>query len=162
MPARTQNFNSIRFTTSNNSDNNIVLSEVGGFLTVDGDPVAISGYFGASDLSSFNFGGNNIAEFNASIVNDTSTSYTLSDDDSGKLLILDHSSNITVTAPTGLSVGFNCSFLQVGEGVINFTGASGSTINNRLSHSKIAGQYGMATFICYKSKTFILSGDTTS
>lgn len=162
MPTRIQNFNSIRFTTSNNSDNNIILSEVDGFLQVEGSPVAISGYFGASDLNSFNFGGNNISEFNASIVNNVSTSYTLSDDDSGKLLILDHSSDITVTAPTGLSVGFNCSFLQAGEGVINFTGDSGATINNRLSHSKTAGQYGMATFICYKSKTFILSGDTTS
>lgn len=159
---RTQNFNSIRLTTSNVQADNILLTEASGHLHVNDNPVAISGSFGISDLSSFNFNGNSISNFNASISGDNSTAYTLSDSDSGKLLILNHANEITVTPPTGLSIGFNCSFLQAGQGAIKFAAPEGGTINNRLSHTRTAGQYGMVTFICYESKTFILSGDTTT
>jgi hypothetical protein len=40
-PQRTQNFNSIRLTTSNNVDNNIILSEVSGQLHVDDNPISL-------------------------------------------------------------------------------------------------------------------------
>jgi hypothetical protein len=156
-----QSFNKILLTTSNTADNNILLSEVSGQLNVNNNPVAISGSFNAGSLSDFNFDGNSIEGFSATIVNDTTTSYTLSDSDSGKLICTDHSSLITITVPSGLSVGFNCSFLQKGSGQIFFS-ASGTTINNRQSHTKTAGQYAMASLICYDANTFILAGDTTT
>lgn len=40
-PERAQNFNRIRLTTSNNSDNDILLSEVSGQLYVDDNPIPI-------------------------------------------------------------------------------------------------------------------------
>lgn len=156
-----QSFNKILLTTSNTAENNILLSEVGGQLYVGDNPVAISGSFNAGSLSDFNFDGNSIEGFSATIVNDTTTSYTLSGSDAGKLIVLNNTSEITVTVPSGLSNGFNCTVLQKGAGAVAFS-ASGTTINNRQSHTKTAGQYAMATLICYDTNTFVLAGDTTT
>jgi len=156
-----QSFNKILLTTSNTAENNILLSEVGGQLYVGDNPVAISGAFNAGSLSDFNFDGNSIEGFSATIVNDTTTSYTLSASDAGKLIILNNASEITVTVPSGLSNGFNCTVLQKAAGAVVFS-ANGTTINNRQSHTKTAGQYAMATLICYDTNTFILAGDTTT
>lgn len=155
-----QSFNKIKLTTSNNSEYDILLSEVSGQLFVDENPVAISGSFSASSLSDYNFDGNSIEGFAATIVDETSTSYTLSASDAGKMIVIDNSENSTVTVPQGLSTGFNCSFLQKGAGSISFS-ASGTTINNRQSHTQTAGQYAMATLISYDADTFILAGDTS-
>ena len=156
-----QSFNSIKVTTSNITDNDILLTEVGGYLNVNNSPLAISGNFGASDLSSFDFNGNPILGFDASIIDTTSTSYTLSSDDSGKIICIEHASNITVTVPTGLSTGFNCTFIQKGSGNIVFS-ENGTTINNRQSHTKTAGQYAVASLLSYSSNIFILTGDTAT
>jgi hypothetical protein len=158
-PQRTQNFNSIRLTTSNNVENNIILSEVSGKLFVNSSPVAISGDFNAANLSDYNFDGNSIEGFAATVVDETSTSYTLSTSDAGKMIIINNAENSTVTVPQGFSIGFNCSFLQKGAGSISFS-ASGTTINNRQSHTQTAGQYAIATLICYDTDTFVLAGDT--
>ena len=154
-----QSFNKILLTTSNVSDYNILLNEVSGKLYVDDNPVAISGAFNAGSLSDYNFDGNSIEGFAATVVDETSTSYTLSASDAGKMIVINNSENATVTVPQGLSAGFNCSFLQKGAGSISFS-ASGTTINNRQSHTQTAGQYAMATLISYDTDTFILAGDT--
>lgn len=154
-----QSFNKILLTTSNVSDYNILLNEVSGKLYVDDNPVAISGAFNAGSLSDYNFDGNSIEGFAATVVDETSTSYTLSASDAGKMIVINNSENATVTVPQGLSAGFNCSFLQKGAGSISFS-ASGTTINNRQSHTQTAGQYAMATLICYDTDTFVLAGDT--
>ena len=155
-----QSFNKILLTTSNVSDYNILLNEVSGKLYVDDNPVAISGAFNAGSLSDYNFDGNSIEGFAATVVDETSTSYTLSASDAGKMIVINNSENATVTVPQGLSAGFNCSFLQKGAGSISFS-ASGTTINNRQSHTQTAGQYAMATLICYDTDTFVLAGDTS-
>lgn len=154
-----QSFNKILLTTSNTSENNILLSEVGGQLYVDSSPVAISGAFNAGSLSDYNFDGNSIEGFSAAIVNSTSTTYTLSSSDAGKLISIEHASTITVTVPTGLDVGFNCSFLQKGAGSLDFSASNGVTLNNRQSYTKTAGQYAMATLIAYEANKFVLTGD---
>lgn len=138
-----------------------MLQEVSGQLYIDDNPVAISGQLsiGANELTSYDFDSNAIMGFDATLSNDSNTSYTLSSSDSAKIVSIDNSSDITVTVPTGLDIGFNCSFLQKGAGSISFS-ASGTTINNRQSHTQTAGQYAMATLICYDTDTFVLAGDT--
>jgi len=160
MPTqRTQNFNAIKLTTSNNLENDIILNEINGHLHINNDPVAISGSFGASSLSDFNFNRNEIEGFNASIVNSTAITYTVSSSDSGKLIAIEHASLITITVPANLGAGFNCTFIQKGSGQITFS-EDGTTINNRQSHFKTAGQFAVASLLCYESDKFILTGDT--
>jgi hypothetical protein len=115
----------------------------------------------AGDLTDGNFDGEAILGFDASINDQTGTAYTLLASDNGKVVVLNNGSAVTVTVPSGLGVGFNCSFMQKGAGQVTFS-ASSTTINNRQSHTKIKGQYGVASILAYVADTFVLAGDTAS
>lgn len=69
----------------------------------------------------------------------TDTTYTLQASDHGKVVKLTNANPITLTVPT-LFDGFNCLIVQGGAGKITVSG-SGTTIRNRSSHTKSAGQY---------------------
>jgi hypothetical protein len=122
--------------------------------TADTNVLAVSS--GTVDL-----GGNKIEDFGASINDQTGTAYTLLASDNGKVVVLNNGSAITVTVPSGLGAGFNCSFVQKGAGQVSFS-ASSTTINNRQSHTKINAQYGVASLLAYAADTFVLAGDTAS
>ncbi len=122
--------------------------------TADTNVLAVSS--GTVDL-----GGNKIEDFDASINDQTGTAYTLLSSDNGKVVVLDNGSAVTVTVPSGLGAGFNCSFVQKGAGQVSFS-ASSTTINNRQSHTKINAQYGVASIVAYAADTFVLAGDTAS
>jgi hypothetical protein len=122
--------------------------------TADTNVLAVSS--GTVDL-----GGNKIEDFDASINDQTGTAYTLLASDNGKVVVLDNASAVTVTVPSGLGAGFNCSFVQKGAGQVSFS-ASSTTINNRQSHTKINAQYGVASIVAYAADTFVLAGDTAS
>ena len=121
--------------------------------TADTNVLAVSS--GTVDL-----GGNKIEDFDASI-NDKTDDYTLLASDNGKVVVMNKSSAVTVTVPSGLGAGFNCSFVQKGAGQVSFS-ASSTTINNRQSHTKINAQYGVASLVAYAADTFVLAGDTAS
>jgi len=74
--------------------------------------------------------------------------------------VRNNASAITVDIDTGLPAGFNCSFVQKGAGQVSFAGTA--TVNNRQSHTKINGQYGVASIVAYATDTYILAGDTAS
>jgi len=101
-----------------------------------------------------------IATIAANVNVQTGTTYTLLDSDNGKVITLNNGSAITLTVPIGLSAGFNCLVVQLGAGAITFT-ASSTTIYNRGTNTKTAGQYAIATIVSYTSNTFITSGDMT-
>tara|TARA_R110002020_G_scaffold17433_1_gene61239 strand:+ start:121 stop:609 length:489 start_codon:yes stop_codon:yes gene_type:complete len=115
----------------------------------------------AGALSSYDFGGNAISGFDATLNDQTGTAYTLLASDNGKVVVLNNSSAVTVTVPSGLGAGFNCSFVQKGAGQVSFS-ASGTTIYNRQSHTKIKAQYGVASLLAYAANVFVLAGDTDS
>jgi hypothetical protein len=114
----------------------------------------------AGALSSYDFSGNAILGFDATL-NDQTDSYTLVAGDAGKVVVLNKASAVNLTVPSGLGAGFTCSVIQKGAGQITFV-ASSTTINNRQSHTKIAGQHGVATLIATASDVFVLAGDTAS
>ena len=97
----------------------------------------------------------------ANVIVQTGTTYTLVPSDNGKVITLNNSLAITLTVPSGLSAGFNCLVVQLGAGAITFTAAAGTTIYNRGTKTKTAGQYAIATIVSYTSNTFITSGDMT-
>ena len=114
----------------------------------------------AGDLTDGNFDGTAISGFDASI-NDQTDDYTLLASDNGKVVVMNKASAVTVTVPSGLGAGFNCSFVQKGAGQVSFS-ASSTTINNRQSHTKINAQYGVASLLAYADDVFVLAGDTAS
>jgi len=115
----------------------------------------------AGELTDGNFDGTSISGFDATINDQTGTAYTLLASDNGKVVVLNNGSAVTVTVPSGLGVGFNCSFVQKGAGQVSFA-ASSTTIYNRQSHTKINAQYGVASIVAYVADTFVLAGDTAS
>lgn len=90
----------------------------------------------------------------------TGTTYTLQASDNGKIVTCDNAAGCTVTVPSGLGAGFHCQVIQLDEEVDFDT--SGATLNNRQGHTKIAGQFGVATIEAYASNVFVLAGDTAA
>jgi hypothetical protein len=115
----------------------------------------------AGDLTDGDFGGTAILGFDATLNDQIGTTYTILASDAGKVITCNNGSAVTVTVPSGLGAGFNCSFVQKGAGQVSFS-ASGTTINNRQSHTKINAQYGVASLVAYAADTFVLAGDTAS
>lgn len=89
----------------------------------------------------------------------TGTAYTLQASDNGKIITFSSASPVLVKVPTGLGNGFNCQLFQIGTGQVTVAG-TGTTIHNRQSHNKLAGQYSKATLESYSANTFVLSGET--
>ena len=114
----------------------------------------------AGELGDFDFDDNAILGFSASKNDQTGTTYTVAASDNGKVVVLNNASAINVDIDTGLPAGFNCSFVQKGAGQVSFAGTA--TVNNRQSHTKINGQYGVASIVAYDTDTYILAGDTAS
>jgi hypothetical protein len=137
------------------------LGNLSGTNTGDQDLSSYLQSVSAGDLTDGNFDGEAILGFDASINDQTGTAYTLLSSDNGKVVVLDNASAVTVTVPSGLGAGFNCSFVQKGAGQVSFS-ASSTTINNRQSHTKINAQYGVASLVAYADDTFVLAGDTAS
>ena len=114
----------------------------------------------AGELGDFDFDDNAILGFSASKHDQSGTTYTVAASDNGKVVVLNNAAAITVDIDTGLPAGFNCSFVQKGAGQVSFAGTA--TVNNRQSHTKINGQYGVASIVAYDTDTYILAGDTAS
>ena len=133
---------------------------------VDGDKTKLDSALqslSAGALSDFDFDDNPIFGFAAKVETPTITAnaYTLVAADNGKVLALDNGATaMTLNVDTGLPASFNCSFIQTGSGQVSFAGTA--TVNNRQSHTKINGQYGVASIVAYATDTFVLAGDTAS
>lgn len=118
-------------------------------------PSGYSGFSGPSGYSGFSGAQPTNATFN----NQTGTTYTLQSTDNGLIVTCDNGSGIDVTIPSGLGIGFNCMVIQLGAGQVSFL-TSSTTLHNRQSQTKIAGQYGIVTLIATTTNVFDLAGDT--
>ena len=105
--------------------------------------------FGDGSLSRFSSYNNIVSSIN----------YTILQSDNGKVVAFSANSVVNVVVPTDLSVGFNCLLVQLGNGQVRLTG---SNLVNRIGHTKLVGQYSIATLVKPLVGITILSGDTTS
>lgn len=97
----------------------------------------------------------------------TSTTYTLNRSDCFNRRTLSNAGAITCTLPKDLPVGSWVEVEQLGAGQVTFVGASGATLQNRSSHTKTAGQYGVVRLYVRTNTTgtnavWVLSGDTAA
>ncbi|HLO55374.1 MAG TPA: hypothetical protein VK169_13850 [Saprospiraceae bacterium] len=93
------------------------------------------------------------------VVTVTSTSYTLSANDHGKILDFTSNSAITITVPNTLSTGFQVSITQAGTGQISFSGSGGMAVNNRWGGTTTSGRWAKAGLEVRASNSSVLSGD---
>ena len=97
----------------------------------------------------------------------TGTTYTVLAADSGKIVDHANASAITTTLPNNLPVGWCCTYAQTGAGQVTFSAASGATLRNRQSHTKIAGQWGEVSLYVRANSggaaaEYVLAGDTAA
>lgn len=142
--------------SASTSRNNLGLGDAATKTVGTADTNVIGVSSGTVDL-----GGNKLEDFDASINEQTGTTYTLVAGDNGKVIKFTNGSAITLTLPSGLGEGFNCSVVQYGAGQITFS-TSSSTLYNRQSHTKTAGQYAVTGLISCVADVFVLAGDTAS
>lgn len=105
--------------------------------------------------------------FKASFNDQVGTTYTLVASDTGKTVTLTNASAITLTLPNSLAKGFECEVIQGGAGTVTFSAAGGATLNNRQSHTTLAGQHSAARLKVTgnsdgTSAIYNLAGDTTT
>jgi hypothetical protein len=93
------------------------------------------------------------------IVSETTTARTLSDSDCGKVINCSNASAVTITIPSTVSAGFNCTVVQSGAGQV--TVAAGASVNLYCysSAKATAGQYASINIIPYASNSYVLEGD---
>ena len=84
--------------------------------------------------------------------------YTLTAADNYSVLTFDSATDVTLTIPTGLQIGFNVSIYQIGAGQVIISGG-GTTIKNRLSRFKTAGLDAGAGIISTATDIFHVTGD---
>lgn len=90
------------------------------------------------------------------------TSYTLLASDSGKIVEFTSASAVTCTLPSGLGTTFGCTIMQSGAGQVTLA-ASGTTINNRNSYTKTAGQHASFSILpTGTTNTYKTQGDMTT
>lgn len=92
----------------------------------------------------------------------TGTTYTLLSTDDGKIITSSNSSTQIFTIPTGLPVGFNCSVIQLGTGVVGFSAAAGVTLNSFAGKTFMAGQHAAVSIIEYATNIVNISGGLTA
>ena len=105
---------------------------------------------GNSDTSS-------ISGFSANITT-VSTNSILAATDNGKVIQSTSATAITITIPSGLPAGFNCTVVQMGAGQITFTG----TYFNRGNFNKTASQYAIVSILHMGSNNIIVSGEMSN
>ena len=109
---------------------------------------AITG--GNSNTSSISGFGANIASISAN--------YSISSTDNGKVIQSTGASAITITLPTGLPTGFNCTVVQMGAGQITFSG----TFLNRTGFTKTASQYSVVSILHLGSNNILVTGEMSN
>lgn len=86
-----------------------------------------------------------ISGYKGAVNRQTGTAYTLASADSGKIVELANAATITLTLPNNLPAGFCCTIVQDAAGQVTLAAASGATIKNRQSHTKLAGNGAFGT-----------------
>lgn len=94
------------------------------------------------------------------ITSSTATTFNLTADQNGHIVVLNNGAAITCNIPTGLPIGFNCLIVQRGAGQITMALAEGVTLLNELNHTKTSGIRAVATLAVIESNVLIFTGGT--
>lgn len=109
------------------------------------------------NLTGGNVSTSTISGFAANVVT-ISEGRNLTAADNGKIIQSTAASAITVTIPTGLPTGFNCTIVQMGAGQITFSG----TYLNRGGFTKTASQYAVVSIMHLGSDKIIVAGEMSN
>ena len=78
----------------------------------------------------------------------------------GRVIYMTNSSLATITIPSGLSPGFNCTIIQGGAGSVAIGAGTNVILNGYLSSKTLAGQYAAASILSISLNNYIIYGNT--
>jgi len=87
------------------------------------------------------------------------SSYTLQSSDDGAILTFDSATDVTLTIPTSLPIGFNVSIYQINMGKVIISGVTGVSVKNRLSRFKTAGKDAGVGIVSTANNVYHVTGD---
>lgn len=90
------------------------------------------------------------------------SNFTLNNSHNGATIVSSGTSQIVITVPTGLPLGFGTAIIQAGAGAIFCSGAANVTIRNRQSHTRSNGQWAVISLVQFSQNNFVIAGDTTT
>jgi hypothetical protein len=108
-------------------------------------------------LTGGNSSTSNLSGFAANVAS-ISANYSITSADNGKVIQSTSASAITITIPTGLPTGFNCTVVQMGAGQVTFSG----TYLNRTGFTKTASQYSVVSILHLGSNSIIVTGEMSN
>ena len=109
------------------------------------------------NLTGGNVSSSTLSGFAANVAT-ISAGHNLTAADNGKIIQSTSASAITVTIPTGLPTGFNCTIVQMGAGQITFSG----TYLNRCNFTKTASQYAVVSIMHLGGDKIIVAGEMSN
>ncbi|TPG42005.1 GDSL-type esterase/lipase family protein [Flavobacterium pectinovorum] len=86
-------------------------------------------------------------------------SFTVSLTDSGKLYVINSSSAVVVTFPTGITAGKWWEFISIGTGAVSFVAGSNATLISPDNRLKLRAQYSQARILARALNQGALGGD---
>ena len=108
-------------------------------------------------LTGGNSSTSSLSGFTANVAS-ISANYSITASDNGKVIQTTGASAITITIPTGLPTGFNCTVVQMGAGQVTFSG----TILNRTGFTKTASQYSVVSILHLGSNSILVTGEMSN
>lgn len=112
-------------------------------------------YWNQTELINLNSGG---STSNLLTVNNKTANYTLVASDSGKYLTFDSTSNLDLTVPTGLPIGFHVTISQLGTGKVDIV-ESGTVVRNSQGYARTRTQFSVIEILSHNTNAFIAKGD---
>lgn len=150
-----------RIALTSTSDVSTIVNPATGLLVYN---TSIAGTFPTNVLKGYYyFNGNNWIPLGYSgyaTISEKTTNYTLTDEDSKSVIIVNSATAVTITVPANLSKGFFCQIIQKGVGQVTISG-NGITLNSangfksRLQNSSIG-------VLMESSSIGYVSGDSTN
>jgi hypothetical protein len=93
------------------------------------------------------------------IFNTQTGSYTITQADTGTVLLMNSSSANTVSLPSGLPVGTQVTIIQIGTGQTTVTAIGGTTLRTTDNFTKLFKQWSVASAIYVSVNNWVLAGD---
>lgn len=134
-----------------------VINEIAVFNDTTGDTIKGSSVLVSANKELYNY---------HRFVDTKATNYTLVGSDSGKVIVVNSSSAITITLPQTttetIANGFTCSIIRLGSGTVTIAIQGSDVLHSKLSAVNITPQYGrveVTKIVAGSPNTWHLSGD---
>lgn len=110
-------------------------------------------------LSSFTSDVNSVLSGYFPVTATQTAAYTLQQSDNNSVILVNSASAVTITLPSGLTIGTAVEVIQAGAGAVTFAAGSGATLSVFGTTSKTAGLNAVARVRVTAANTWNLAGN---